>query len=190
MVSARRLAAAVVLASLVSGCGSSEQPAPLPTRAPPQQAELGWEERLPKNGPALVFRAHRVEVTASGWEADVEVENNTGVTWRVGGPRSEISTSFGVMLFPTGELEELEQRSRDGELPGLRAARRYSPPPPSRLAPGTKWRGTISAPGALAAGLYLRLVYGPFVAVGEPPEGMQAGFSWITDHAHRLKADR
>ena len=179
--------AVVVAACLLAGCGSSEEPATLPTRAPPQQAELGWEEQLPETGDALVFRAHRLEVTESGWQADVEVENRTKIAWRLGGPGTGIARSFGVMLFPTDELEDLERRSRDGELPGLRAARRFSPALPVRLAPGARWRGTIAAPGPLAAGLYLRIVYGPFVAVGDPPEGMQPGFSWITDHAHRLK---
>jgi hypothetical protein len=184
----RRLIASVLAAGLVAGCGSSEKPAPLPTRAAPQQAELGWDEQLPETGAALVFRAHRFEVTESGWEADIEVENRTKIAWRVAGPGTGIARSFGVMLFPTDELEDLERRSRDGELPGIRAAQRFTPELPARLAPGARWRGTIAAPGPLAAGLYLRIVYGPFVAAGDPPEGMQPGFSWITDHAHRLKA--
>ena len=78
-------------------------------------------------------------------------------------------------------------RSADGDLPGLRAASTYTPALPARLVPGAHWRGTIAAPGSLAAGLYVRLVLGPFVAVGDPPDGMERGFSWITDHAHRLK---
>jgi hypothetical protein len=187
MSSRLRLAAALLAACLLGGCDSSEEPAPLPTRAPPQQAQLGWEEQLPETGDALVLKAHRLEVTDSGWEADVEVENRTKIAWRLGGPGTGIARSFGVMLFATNELEDLEQLSRDGERPGLRAARRFSPAPPPRLAPGARWRGTIAAPGPLAAGLYLRIVYGPFVAVGDPPEGMQPGFSWITDHALRLK---
>jgi hypothetical protein len=126
-------------------------------------------------------------VTVDGWEAEIEVENRTQVPWRVGGAAVDIASSFGVMLFPTGSLDEVEQRSQDDELPGLRAAQQFAPPLPARLAPGGRWRGTIGARGSLAAGLYVRLVYGPFVAIGDAPEGMQPGFSWITDHAHRLK---
>jgi hypothetical protein len=188
MPSTRFLASMLLGAALLSGCSPSAEPPDLPTRAGPQRAELGWEERFPDSGPSMVFRAHSFAVTSDGWEADIEVENRTGVPWRVGGPASDVSSSFGVMLFASDSLEEVEQRSSDGDLPGLRAAHRFVPPLPARLAPGATWRGTIGARGSLAAGLYVRLVFGPFVAVGEPPDGMQPGFSWITDRAHRLRS--
>jgi len=178
----------LVVAILVAGCGGDETPTPLPTEAaPPQAAELGWTEQLPKTGDALVFHVHRFAVTKNGWEADVEVENRTDIPWRLPGAVDAVPTSFGVMLFRTDDLDEVESRSADGDLPGLREASTYSPRLPARLAPGARWRGTIAAPGSLAAGLYLRLVLGPFVAVGDPPDGMERAFSWITDHAHRLK---
>jgi hypothetical protein len=173
---------------LVAGCGGDDTPTPLPTEAaPPQAAELGWTEQLPKTGDALVFRVHRFAVTKTGWEADVEVENRTDIPWRLPGAVDAVPTSFGVMLFRTDDLEEVESRSADGDLPGLREASTYTPRLPARLSPGARWRGTIAAPGSLAAGLYVRLVLGPFVAVGDQPDGMERAFSWITDHAHRLK---
>jgi len=179
----------LVVAVLLPGCGGDGTPLPLPTEAaPPQAAELGWTEQLPKTGDALVFRVHRFAVTEDGWEADVEVENHTDIPWRFPGAVDALPTSFGVMLFRTDDLDEVERRSADGDLPGLREASTYTPALPARLAPGARWRGTIAAPGSLAAGLYVRFVLGPFVAVGDPPEGMERGFSWITDHAHRLKA--
>jgi hypothetical protein len=178
----------LVVAMLVAGCGGDETPTPLPTEAaPPQAAELGWTEQFPKTGDALVFHVHRFAVTKNGWEADVEVENRTDIPWRLPGAVDAVPTSFGVMLFRTDDLDEVESRSADGDLPGLREASTYTPRLPARLAPGARWRGTIAAPGSLAAGLYLRLVLGPFVAVGDPPDGMERAFSWITDHAHRLK---
>jgi hypothetical protein len=175
------------LALSLAGCGSEPAP-PLPSEAaPPQTAELDWVERLPETGPALVFRVRRFAVTDGGWEADVEVENRTDIPWRLPGAEEAVPTSFGVMLFPTAELDEVEDRSRKGDLPGLRAADDYTPALPPRLAPGDSWRGTIAARGALAAGLYVRIVLGPFVAVGDTPDGMQATFSWITDHTYRLE---
>jgi len=178
---------ATVLAVLGSGCGGDPAPVLPSEAAPPQKAELGWVEQVPESGPALVFRVRRFAVTDGGWEADVEVENRTDIPWRLPGAEEAVPTSFGVMLFPTGELDEVEDRSRKGDLPGLREADDYAPALPTRLAPGASWRGTIAARGALAAGLYVRIVLGPFVAVGDAPDGMQASFSWITDHAYRLK---
>ena len=182
------LAGMVLLAFVAAGCGRDEAPTGLPTEAaPPQQAELGWEEQLPETGAALAFRVHSFAVTTDGWEADVEVVNRTKIPWRLPGAVDAVPTSFGVMLFTTDELGEVEQRSRDGELPGLREAQRYEPSLPTRLGPGAGWRGIIAARGSLAAGLYVRVVLGPFVAVGDPPDGLQDGFSWLTDHSLRLQ---
>jgi hypothetical protein len=177
----------VVAAALATGCGGDEPPASLPTEAaPPQAAELDWDERFPESGAGFAFRVRRFAVTSTGWEADVEVENRTDVPWRLPGAANAVPTSFGVMLFRTDEVDEVEQRSANGDLPGLREAGTYTPALPTRLAPRAAWRGTIAARGSLAAGLYVRLVLGPFVADGDPPEGMEAAFSWITDHAYRL----
>ena len=118
----------LVVAVLLAGCGGDETPAPLPTEAaPPQAAELGWTEQLPQTGDALVFRVHRFAVTRNGWEADVEVENRTDIPWRLPGAVDAVPTSFGVMLFRTDDLDEVERRSADGDLPGLRAASTYTP---------------------------------------------------------------
>ena len=185
----RRAALLFVAISVALGtaCRSEETVVPPARAAAPQSAELGWSEPFPTAGPALVFRVHRVTVTERGWEADVEIENRTEVEWEIGTDSVAVAQSFGVMLFETGELDEVERRGRDGNLPGLRAVDRFDPPVPPRLVPGRRWRATIAARGTLAAGRYLRIVFGPLVAKGEPPEGMQPEFVWITDHAYRLR---
>jgi hypothetical protein len=181
-------AALALVVPLLAGCRQDETPTPLPTEAaPPQAAELDWTEQLPKTGDRLVFRVHRFAVTKDGWNADLEIENRTDIPWRLPGAVEAVPTSFGVMLFRTDDLDEVESRSANGNLPGLRDASTYTPRLPARLAPGASWRGRIAAPGSLAAGLYVRLVLGPFVAVGDPPDGLEKGFSWITDHAYRLE---
>lgn len=178
----------VLVATVVAaGCGSDESPPPLSVAAAPQQAELAWEEQSPPTGPGLVFRTHRFEVTEAGWQADVEIENRTGIAWAIGADRVAVERSFGVMLFATGELEEVERRGRENDLPGLRAARTFVPRLPDELAPGDRWRGTVSAGGRLAAGRYVRVVFGPLVARGEPPDGIPPQFVWITDHAYLLR---
>jgi hypothetical protein len=173
---------------LVSGCGSSGTAPPPAVAAPPQAAELAWNERTPETGPGLVFRVHRFAVTDRGWEADVEVENRSEIPWVLGEDPVAVAQSFGIMLFATGELGEVEQRSGDADLPGLRPARTFVPELAPRLAPGASWRGRVSAPGKLAAGRYVRVAFGPLVAVGKPPNGVPARFVWITDHAYRLRS--
>ncbi len=92
-----------------------------------------------------------------------------------------------MLLFPNDDLAELEQRNRTGTLPALRAATRFVPPLPELLEPGRTWSGTISAPGPLAAGLWLRISFGTFTSVGAPPAGAQPQVIWFTDHAYRLR---
>lgn len=185
----RLLAIAAVVAAtiLAAGCGSDEAAPPPARAAPPQRAELGWTERSPAKGPGLVFRTRWFEVTETGWEADVEIENRTAITWEVGADRLAVGQSFGIMLFATGELDEVERRGRDSDLPGLRPAQRFVPALPARLAPRAHWRGVISAPGTLASGRYVRVVYGPLIALGDAPNGMPSQFVWITDNTYRLR---
>ncbi len=184
--------AAVLLAlgafALVAGCSSNDASPIIPSAAPPQTAELDWNERSPETGPALVFRVRRFAVTKDGWRADVAIENLSGIPWILGENPVAVEQSFGIMLFATGGMDELEQRNQSSDLPGLRAAQRFVPPLPSRLAPDASWGGTISAPGSLAAGRWVRVAFGPFVAVGTPPDGMPRQFTWITDHTYRLRA--
>jgi hypothetical protein len=190
MLGVQRLLAVVLAvgaAVLAAGCGSDGGALPASTAAPPQRAELGWTERFPEEGPALVFRTRWFEVTTTGWEADVEIENRTTTTWELGADRLAVGQSFGIMLFATGDLDEVEERGRDSELPGLRPAQSFVPELPAQLAPKATWRGVISARGRLASRRYVRVVYGPLVAVGDAPDGMASQFVWITDHAYRLR---
>ena len=92
-----------------------------------------------------------------------------------------------MLLFPNDDLRELERRNRTGDLPALRQATRYRPALPVVLQPGATWRGTISAPGALAGGLWVRLSFGLFTSVGDPPPGSEPQVIWFTDHAFRLR---
>jgi hypothetical protein len=182
---ARWVLAAVAACALAGGCSSSDSTTPLPPGpAPPQQASLDWVERYPADGPALVFRAARFAVTRTGWSAEVGLENRTKTTWAL---IESPTTGFGVMLFTSDEVAEVESRTREDDLPGLREARSFDPALPASLPPGAGWHGTISAPGKLAAGLHVRIVFGRLDAVGDAPDGMPAQFSWITDNSYALR---
>jgi hypothetical protein len=154
--------------------------------AGPQSASLGWREKYGVPGEEVVFTVDTLEVTETGWRAHVGIENGTSVGWELA-PGGTAEGSFGLQLFETGDEEELEERNQGGTLPAVRAATRYEPELPSILAPRESWDGTISAPGALVADSWARVVFGTLIAVGKPPEGLEEVFVWITDNAYRLR---
>jgi hypothetical protein len=186
---ARRLPVllASLLAAVAVGCTSDVRTLPPSTAAPLQSAELAWVERAPQDGTGFVFRVRRFAVTDDGWEADVEIQNRTSIAWGTGGGLA-VGQSFGLMLFASGDLAEVDRRMRDRDLPGLRPVQRFDPALPDRLAAGQTWRSTISAAGTLAAGRHVRIAFGPLIADGEPPQGLERAFVWITDHAYELRA--
>lgn len=155
--------------------------------ASPQTAELDWREPYGKAGERLVFSVESLDVMPDGWRARVSVENETSIPYELGDPRATLDRSFGLMLFTSGDVRELEERNTSNTLPALRAATRYEPKLPKILEPGDSWRGTISARGALIAGSFVRVVFGSLISVGRPPEGLDERVVWITDNAHPLR---
>ena len=176
------------LAALLAGCGGEETAELAPAKpAGPQEATLGWEEPYGEPGGRIVFEVDSFAVVDGGWRAAVAVENDSDARFAVATGPSALDQVFGVMLFPNGDLRELERLDRAGELPAIRSATRFVPSLPGVLEPGARWQGTISAPGPLPAGAWVRVVFGAFVAMGEPPPGVEERIVWITDHAHRLR---
>jgi hypothetical protein len=154
--------------------------------AGPQTATLNWKESYGETGERLVFTVDSLEVTESGWKARIGVENRTKVGWELASGATP-EGSFGLQLFETGDKAELDRRNRQGTLPAARAATRFLPALPRILEPNASWTGTMSAPGALVAGSWARVVYGTLVAIGKPPEGFGEKVVWITDHAYELR---
>lgn len=155
--------------------------------ASPQSAELGWRENFGKEGEQLVFSVDRLEVLADGWRVRLSVENDTSIAYEIGDPQATLDRAFGLKLFSTGDAAELEERNSSGTLPETRGATRYEPSLPTILEPRDSWEGTISAPGALVAGSWVRVVFGTLLAVGKPPDELAEQIVWITDHAYRLR---
>ena len=154
--------------------------------AGPQSATLDWAESYGEKGEEVIFTVDGLEVTETGWRAQVGIDNRTEVGWELA-PGATPEGSFGLQLFETGDKAELDERNRAGTLPAVRAATRFDPELPRILEPGASWQGTISAPGPLVAGSWVRAVFGTLVAVGKPPEGLNDAVVWITDHTYRLK---
>ena len=155
--------------------------------ASPQRAKLDWRETYGTSAQKLVFSVASLQVMPSGWRARVSLENQTSVPYEVGDPKDSIDRSFGLMLFSTGDHDDLESRNEEGKLPAVRRAVAYQPSLPRILEPGRSWSGTISAPGALVADGWVRVVFGPLISVGEPPEKLDDRVVWITDRAHPLQ---
>ncbi len=156
--------------------------------ASPQSASLDWRETHGTPGEQLVFSVDSLRVTPGGWRASVALENRSSVAYELGNPPATLNRSFGVMLFSTGRIEELNELNASNSLPAVRPAVRFEPSLPAILEPDASWKGTISAPGSLAAGNWVRIVFGTLVSVGNPPEELGETVVWITDRAYRLRS--
>lgn len=178
----------LALVLVAAGCGAEavERPRPEPRAAGPQQAELGWRETYPdRTRERLVFEVQSFEVTTAGWSARIALTNETSVPFAV--RPSAGASRYGLMLFATGDLRELEEAGSAGRLPLVRPPDELEPPPPRVLAPGATWRARLAADGSLPADGYVRVVFGPLVAEGDAPEGMDPEVVWITDRSYRLR---
>lgn len=178
--------AGFVLASNAQRLRGDDPDVPPSVAAGPQHATLDWNETYGVPGQQVVFTVDSLDVTKQGWEARVGIANHTSVGWELA-PGATPEGSFGLQLFQTGDKTELEDRNQSNTLPAVRAANRFAPELPKILEPKAAWEGTISAPGALVAGSWARVVFGTLIAVGKPPEGLEEVFVWITDNAYELK---
>jgi hypothetical protein len=178
--------AGFVLASNAQRLSGDDPEVEASVAAGPQAAELDWRETYGTPGEQLVFTVDRIDVTATGWNARIGIENDSSVGWELA-PGAVPEGSFGLQLFETGDPDELAERNREGTLPAVRAATGYAPELPGVLEPGASWDGEISARGALVAGSFARVVFGTLVAVGKPPEELNEKIIWTTDHAYELE---
>lgn len=178
--------AGFVVASVVRDLRGSSDATETSAAAPPQTAALGWNETYGSPGQQLRFRVDWLKVVKGGWEARIGMSNDTTSAYDVGGPEATLDRSFGLMLFSTRAHSELDERNRNGTLPPVREAIHFAPSLPKVMEAGDSWEGTISAPGALAAGSWTRVVFGALVVIGKPPSGAPPQIVWITDHAYKL----
>jgi hypothetical protein len=180
--------AGLAVSSTAKRLGDDDLGAQATSAAGPQRATLGWRETYGAEGEQLIFSVDTLEVTRNGWKVRVGLDNGTSVPYEVGDPRATVDRSFGLMLFATGDIEELERKNAERTLPRIRSAARYEPSLPRILEPGGSWTGTISAPGALAAGSWVRVVFGALISVGPAPAELGDYVVWITDSAYQLRA--
>jgi hypothetical protein len=172
--------AGFALASNARRTTDDEQPRATSAAAPPQSAVLGWKETYGTPREHLVFAVEALRIRKSGWAVELSLENRTKEAYEIS---STLEHPFGLMIFATGDLNEVVRMSEENTLPAVRPATRYEPRLPAELAPGDAWVGKISAPGSLVANAYLRVVFGALIPEDDPDDLV----SWISDHAYRLK---
>jgi hypothetical protein len=178
--------AAVVGFAIASGVhrvGASRREPAASEPASAQAKKLDWREWLGVAGERLGFGVSRFQVVRDGWSARVSVTNDSEVAFDLDKPHR----SFGVMLFSSGKHDDLDERNGADTLPAIRPALAYDPPLPDVIEPKSTWTGTMSARGALAAGSWVRFVFGTFDAVGRAPDTLKRPIVWITDHAYPLQ---
>jgi hypothetical protein len=179
--------AGFVFSSSAIRLDSDDAPAEPSVAAGPQTSSLWWRETFGPKGQQIVFEVERFQVLENGWKAWVKVTNNTSVAYEVGDPQATVDRSFGLMLFETDDLAELDRRNEDGTLPAIRPATRYRPELPRILETNASWRGVISARGSLVAGSWVRVVFGTLIAIGSTGDVLEDRIVWITDRAYRLR---
>ena len=200
----RRLVLLLLVAPVLGGCGKVAASLPPAHAASPQRADLGWVESIGDQTGRLVFSVPSFEVTKDGWRAHISLANDTNVPFAVGSTALPGSLEFGLMLFSTGAHSELETRNAKSSLPTIRPAETFDPALPALLQPHQTWTGAIGARGPLAAGTWVRVVFGVLFP-GQRIEGgrllpsqptvpdslrkahVGSSLIWITDHAYELK---
>jgi hypothetical protein len=147
--------------------------------AGPQKAILGWREVAGEGDEQFVFSVKSLQVLSDGWKVELSVENRSTTSFKFA---STLEQPFGLMVFSSGDYDQLTEQNESGTLPTVRPATDYSPQLPAVLEPGDAWTGTISARGALVANGWVRVVFGALVSVVEPRDVLP----WISDHTYRL----
>ena len=143
-----------------------------PSAAAATTVPLNWQERVTdgRGHVVMTFEVHGLIFDKTGWAAAITFTNRSKRT-------VSINPDFGLALFKT--------KQPGGSPNRLLVATRVDPTMPTRLGPGKRWRGAIGGAGQPPLGMYVRVVFGYYSGV--PIKGAHAGFTWITDHAYRMK---
>jgi hypothetical protein len=172
---------ALLLAAVGCGAGDSGR------AARPQTVKLGWHENCGTRADRIPIVTRDVIVRRHRWRVDLSLRNETRVALSIFRPHFPGSTYFGLEAFETASKREVLQRARIAAAKPQTIADRFSPARPILLAPAQAWRGWFSGPGALPAGVPIRVVLGRFVILGKAPPDVLNAFLCISDHVVRLR---
>jgi hypothetical protein len=176
------LLAALVLGLTAAGCGTGDSG----RVAGPQVRKLDWHENCGTRAQRIPITTGRLIVHSGRWRVDLAFRNETSVSLSVIRPHYLGSTYFGLEPFDSATRREVLGRAEAGAAKPRTLADRFSPEKPGLLAPGQRWSGWFSGPGALPAGVPLRVVLGRFVILGSVPHGLLSGFLCVSRRVVRL----
>jgi hypothetical protein len=128
----------------------------------------------------------RLVLRRAGWRVYASIANHTGAAVQVSRPHHQNQVQFGVGVFETNRLEEVERRVEAGAVHNNALAERVDPPLPHALQAGERWRGSFSGRGRFPRGRYVRIEFGRFTFPGTVPRGHVARFFCVTGDAPRL----
>jgi len=141
--------------------------------APPLAAaktiELGWRE---DDGVGVMrFGGSTLTLANGRWSVRASFTNRSVASLR-------IERRFALAVFPSARLAT----------PSVRLdATSFRPTLPRRVLPGRTWSGSFSGTGAPRRGSFVRVLFGRFQATTSPLPDLPNGFSWLTEHYHRVR---
>lgn len=137
---------------------------------------LNWtESNRGANRPLMIFTVRSITLTGARWSVRASVTNRSRKTIRITQANLQFHPpeyGFGLLVPPRPCAPGVYC-----EWPYL-GATQFRPRLPSALRPGQNWTGVFSGRGTLPRRRLLPIVFGRFVADGEP-------FHWITQHTFR-----
>ena len=174
----------------LTGCGAAARsPVPAAVKAPPQTARLGWVEPYPADEAGARLRGrlvHRDARPAGRPRSRSRTPRTSAGRWA----ETRYAAAAGIRCdaLPERRPEGARAAATANGRPARRSGRRRATRRRSRRprAGEDVERGRSRHPARSPAGLWVRISFGPFRSVGEPPDGAERRSSWFTDHAYEL----
>jgi hypothetical protein len=177
------LALVALFGLAATGCGTHDSGRP----AHPQTVRLDWHENCGTRADPIPITTRRLVVHKHRWLVELSFRNETRVALGVIRPHYPGSTYFGLEPFKTASWTEVLARAGPAAAKPRTIADRFHPSKPTLVQPRAGWAGSFSGPGALPAGVPIRVVLGRFVVRGKTPPRFVGDFLCISRRVVRLE---
>jgi hypothetical protein len=144
----------------------------VPPTAHRQVAHIDWREAGDPHhllGGPIVFRVQMLALGPAGWSVKGSVTNRTTQPLRIVYAHEPAGhNAFGIVVG-------------NPQIAPVATATHFEPLVPTLLRPGERWSGTFSGPDGVARGVLVHVQFGQFATLHADR------FSWVTDHAYRVR---